>query len=227
MKDQVSTSVNQDPDQSEHASVIREHGSEIQQSKNPTIHSPLHLFTDPAILQQIGTRRLTKFFNGFNGELPLDLVELISAFALQSQDGEPAPDPLPALATDTLHAPRSTPFTALAAVLASPALPGRLRATLSTLETAASAENRQHLDSSIQRRIPCVSLAGCCPLDCALELWFLVPEELSQFQTNGASSSPGAQTGSDEERVQREEAENPSCNQNPASSIEDPKPGSP
>src|SRR5437867_935057 len=150
MKDQISTSLNQDPDQSEHASLIREHGSEIQQSKNPTIHCPLHLFTESAILQKIGTRRLTKFFNSFNSELPRDLVEVISAFALQSQDGEPVPDPLPALATDTLHPPRSTPFTALAAVLASSALPDRLRATLSTLETAASAENPQHLDSAIQ-----------------------------------------------------------------------------
>src|SRR5207245_11327960 len=98
-------------------------------------------------------------------------------------------DPLPALATDTLHAPHSTPFTALAAVLASSALPNRLRSALFTLETAAASESRERLDSAIQRRIPCVSLADCCPLDCALDLWFHAPAELSQFQTADASPS--------------------------------------
>src|SRR5258707_1304531 len=131
MKHQTSATTHRNTDPSEHGPLAAPHGSEIQQSNNPPIHSPnsLHLFTDPAILQQIGLRRLTKFFNGFNGELPPDLVELISTFDGQSQDGEPAPDSLPALATDTLHAlaapqqsdggPPSTPFTAFAAILAS------------------------------------------------------------------------------------------------------------
>src|SRR6266850_6772328 len=37
------------------------------------------------------------------------------------------------------------------------------------------------LHETIQRRIPCVTLTGLCPVDCALELYFAVPEELSQF----------------------------------------------
>ena len=52
----------------------------------------------------------------------------------------------------------------------SPALPDRLRAALFTLESAASPDNRERLDSAIQRRIPCVSLSPYCALDRALEL---------------------------------------------------------
>ena len=99
-------------------------------------------------------------------------------------------------------------FDSLAPILGSAALPDRLRAALFTLETAAASESRERLDSAIQRRIPCVSLADCCPLDCALELWFHAPEELSQFQTVEASPSPPAprSLSGQEERVRGEEA---------------------
>jgi hypothetical protein len=127
----------------------------------------LHYFIQPAILQQIGTRRLAKLLNAFGDDCK-------TANIVPPSDSE-----------------NEDYFPSLADGLASPALPGRLRAALLSLETAAAPENRDRLDSTIQRRIPCVSLAGCCPLDCALELWFQVPEELSQFQTNGAlASSP-------------------------------------
>src|SRR5439155_841731 len=111
-------------------------------------------------------------------------------------------------------------FSSLATILACSSLPDRVHTALCTLEVATSPENRPRLEDAIQRRIPCVSLTDCA-VDRALELWFLVPEELSQFQTNWALSSPEAQSSSGEERVQGEEA------QNPASSIEHSTPGSP
>src|SRR5437667_3597522 len=127
-----------------HPAINVSNSPPIQPTATPSIHSPnsLHLFTQPAILQQIGTRRLSKFFGYFRDEAETAKIP-------------PPPD-----------SENESYFNSLATVLASSALPGGLRAALLTLEVAASSENRQHLDSAIQRRIPCVSLAGCCPLDC-------------------------------------------------------------
>jgi hypothetical protein len=66
-------------------------------------------------------------------------------------------------------------------------LPERMRNTVLLIETAATPENEQLLDSVIQGRIPGVSLNRSCPLDCALELWFACPDELPQFKSADAS----------------------------------------
>src|SRR6266478_8561717 len=126
----------------------------------------LAYFIQPAILRQIGSRRLAKLFDGYGDDLKAASILLPTA---ESENG--------------------SYFDSLAPILGSSALPDRLRGALFTIEAAASPENQDRLDSAIQRRIPCVSLAGCCPLDCALELWFHAPEELSQFQTDPAQPS--------------------------------------
>src|SRR6266571_421147 len=119
----------------------------------------LEYFSQPEILLQIGSRRLAKLFDGFGDDLKAASILLPSS---ESENG--------------------SYFDSLAPILGSSALPDRLRAALFTLEAAASPENQDRLDSAIQRRIPCVSLSNS-PVDRALELWFLVPEELSQFHT--------------------------------------------
>src|ERR1043166_7373175 len=114
-------------------------------------------FIQPAILKGIGHARLTRFFEGFSGELKAANVVL----------------PAPA---------NGNYFDALAAVLAAPTqLPERMRATLFALEEAAAPANNPRLQEAILRRIPRVCLAGLSAVDRALELWFVVPEELSQF----------------------------------------------
>src|SRR6266404_7932282 len=120
----------------------------------------LAYFIQPAILRQIGSRRLAKLFDGYGDDLKAASILLPIA---ESENG--------------------SYFDSLAPILGSVALPDRLRAALFTLEAAASPDNRHRLDSAIQRRIPCVSLTDCV-VDRALELWFQVPEELSQFQTS-------------------------------------------
>src|SRR5436309_14948961 len=103
----------------------------------------LKYFTQAAILQQIGSVRLAKFFDGFSDDLRTAHVLLPSP-----------PDPLHAIASENENY-----FNSVAAILAAPALlPERLRAALLTLEEAASPENRHRLRDSIFRRIPCVSL---------------------------------------------------------------------
>jgi hypothetical protein len=81
-------------------------------------------------------------------------------------------------------------FDAVTSAVALPdRLPAPLRAALLTLENAASAQNQDLMDQSIARRIPCVAVNLDCPLDRALELWFLVPDELEQFQPPAAAES--------------------------------------
>ena len=130
----------------------------------------LSQFTQPAILRQIGHVRLAMFFEGFEQDLAAaPLVPLI-----------------------TINPELSTDLAPVADILATPALlPERLRAALLTLETAASPENRDRLNDALFRRLPCISLKRECPLDCALELWFAVPDELPQFES-GAGVSPAA-----------------------------------
>src|SRR5438445_8147622 len=127
----------------------------------------LKYFTQPEILQQIGHIRVPKFLDGFGDELKAANITLPAA-----------PD-----STYSTPNPQDGPyFDSVAAILARETLlPERLRAALVTLEAAASPENEHRLDSTIQRRIPCVSVNRDCPLDCALELWFAVPDELAQF----------------------------------------------
>ena len=129
-----------------------------QTNLNPQI-TTLNQFTKPAVLQNIGPLRVAKFLDGFADDLKAANITL------------PTPE---SVNGDYLHS--------VAALLASSALlPDRLRVALLTLEVAASPENDARLDTAIQHRIPCVSLNRNCPLDCALELWFAAPDELSQF----------------------------------------------
>jgi putative DNA primase/helicase len=81
-------------------------------------------------------------------------------------------------------------FDAVTSAVALPdRLPAPLRAALLTLENAASAQNQDLMDQSIARRIPCVAVNLECAIDRALELWFLVPDELDQFQPAAAAES--------------------------------------
>src|SRR6185436_8074245 len=75
-------------------------------------------------------------------------------------------------------------FSDLAALLARPdTLPASLRNTLLVLEHAATPENDWKVQDAIHRRIPRVLVSRTCPLDRVLDLWFLVPDELSQFNS--------------------------------------------
>jgi hypothetical protein len=122
----------------------------------------LKLFTQPEILEQIGSRRLEKLFNAFRGDLDTEHIILPTP---ESQNG--------------------SYFGSLAATLGSGTkLPDRLRNTLLALETATSPENRSLLDAAIQLRIPTVAVSENCVLDRALELWFHAPEEFSAFKPN-------------------------------------------
>src|SRR6185436_3348635 len=93
-------------------------------------------------------------------------------------------------------------FSDLAALLARPdTLPASLRNTLLVLEHAATPENDWKVQDAIHRRIPRVLVSRTCPLDRVLDLWFLVPDELSQF--NSANKISNAE-------MQREHSLSPS-----------------
>src|SRR3989442_6174505 len=134
----------------------------------------LKYFTQPEILQQIGHIRVPKFLDCFSDELKAASITL----------------PAPPDSTYSTPDPQNRPyFDSIASILAREAtLPEHLRATLLTLEAAASPENDDRLQEIIQRRIPCISLNRRCPLDCALELWFAVPDELAQFNGHHSAS---------------------------------------
>src|SRR5260221_646445 len=126
----------------------------------------LNYFTQSPILRQIGHRRLAKLLNPFD--------EVLKAASLVL----PVPDPQ-----------NDDYFADLANALSiADRLPGRLRQTLLTIEPAASPENDKPLWCAIGRRIPGVSVSHDCALDRALDLWFLAPEEFSQFVPSSAFS---------------------------------------
>src|SRR6058998_2048592 len=144
-------------------------------------------FTQPAILRQIGHIRLAKFLDSFKDNLAPAPPDLLSTIKVQSGSDEPSVD-----------------FTSLAAALAlTYRLPDRLPNALFTLEAAACPENRDRLQDAIHRRIPCVGVNWQCPLDCALELWFAAPDELSQFESS-AGVSPAASNGEESRNTQHE-----------------------
>ena len=134
----------------------------------------LHLFTDPVVLEQIGSARLAKFLNNFVDDSP-------PASLPQLTEEPSSPDYFNAIAawfTDTTAPPPS------------------LLAAMSALETATSPENTDRLNALIQHHIPNVSINRGCPLDCALELWFTSPQILSEFQSSSSSSSPRTSSSS-------------------------------
>jgi len=122
-------------------------------------NSNLKYFTQPAILQVIGPRRLALLLSAFDADLKA------SNLFLPHPNGQ-----------------NDDYFSELAAVLELPQLlPERLREALFTLEAAASPENERRVWAAIKRRIPCVSVSLDCTLDRTLDLWFLAPDEFSQF----------------------------------------------
>src|SRR5258708_7143380 len=140
----------------------------------------LNYFTQSPILRQIGHRRLARLLNPFAEDLKAARLVL------------PEPDPQ-----------NDDYFADLANALSiADRLPARLRQTLLTIELAASPENEMPLWRVINRRLPGVSVSQDCALDCALDLWFLAPDEFSQFvppalhlaatqQSEGGSFSEG------------------------------------
>jgi len=133
---------------------------------SPEPSGVLNYFTQSSILRQIGHRRLAALLKPFAEELEA------ARFVL------PEPDP-----------ENDDYFADLANILSmADRLPARLRQTLLTIELAASPENEMPLWRVIQRRIPSVSVSQDCALDRALALWFVAPEEFSQFVPSSAFS---------------------------------------
>jgi Protein of unknown function (DUF3631) len=126
----------------------------------------LHYFNQPSILQQIGHRRLARFFQDFEQ----DLNDVPNALPFP-----PEPDP-------------TWPDRLAATFARTGLLPEPILNALLLIEAAASTENAELLDSVIGRRLPCISLNRSCPLDCALELWFVCRDELPNFLTAVKSS---------------------------------------
>ncbi len=132
----------------------------------------LTLFTQTTILREIGYTRLAKSLDLFKEELSPELLSLLTRLTSLSEV---------TTYRDTLNSTPSPEIVELAASFADfSVLPERLRAALFTLEAAASPENQTRLDAIVQRLIPSVALSQR-PLDRALEIWFLVPDELAPF----------------------------------------------
>src|SRR5712672_2733038 len=142
--------------------------SALQNSEPPQFPNsitPFPQFRDAVARHAIDPRRLAKFFGGFTDSL--------KSAGISFPDHESA---------------NGSYYDSISAALASPErLPAPVRVALFTLETAAELENPNRLDEALNRRIPNVSLTPC-PIDRALELWFLVPEELAQFQPPPAAA---------------------------------------
>src|SRR6266567_5862859 len=159
-------------------------GSTLHPSTSFAAPVRLKYFSQPEILQQIGIARLFKFLDEYADDLEVANILL----------------PTPVSESDD-H------FDSLAALLASPGLlPERLRTALLALEEAAAPENRDRLQAAIAHRIPSVSLANCCPLDCALELWFAAPDELSQIEPQEALVGPLPPAGTPESSIEHPES---------------------
>jgi len=119
----------------------------------------LKYFTEPAILEQIGPKRLALLLRDFADDLKACQFVLPSA-----------------------EAPNGDYFLQLAATFAATErLPEPLRQALRTLENAASPANDARAWAIIRRRIPGVSVSRECALDRVLELWFAARDELSQL----------------------------------------------
>jgi hypothetical protein len=176
-------------------------------------------FIDLTILKEIGRARLAKFLQPFEP----DLKEANLLLSIPDADSI---DYLSALATvfeGWGH------------------LPDKLRQALLTLEEAAAPKNHDRLQAAIQRRTPRVGVSETCALDRALELWFHVPDELTQFAPPVPIQEPVPENSGDGDSRNTEHAirntesasstiphpessiQNPPVGiQHPASSIEDP-----
>jgi len=161
------------PNNDTSSAQVPQSGTPIHSSTNPAIHQSARLFNQPGILEQIGHGRIAKFLTAFASELAVAGLSLPPALRSASGGGG------------------STDWSAeVAKLLASTKnLPEPLQHAMSTLEAAAAPENGDRLDALIQRHIPNVSLNRSCPLDCALELWFVSPQLLTQSSSSSSSSS--------------------------------------
>src|ERR1043166_7084570 len=119
----------------------------------------LKYFIQTPILRQIGHRRLARLLSAFESALKASNLQL----------------PQPDAANDDFFADLANAFSCVEH------LPARLGKALFTLENAASPENDRRLWSAISQRLPGVSVSIDCALDRALELWFVAPNEFSQF----------------------------------------------
>jgi len=122
--------------------------------------SALQQFTNPARLLSIDTRRTDKLLRPFIAEL--------SAAGLS----------VPTAAADI--ADRAY-VDAVLALLTHPDCPSALLENLLTIETAALPENAESIDEAITRLLPNVNISND-PLERAMELFFLHPEELTRFR---------------------------------------------
>ncbi len=152
--------------------------SSIPHSALPIPHS--NPFRDAVLRHEIDPRRIAKFFGPFGDSL--------QAAGIVIPDHEQA--------NGNYH-------DIVATILSDPdLLPESIRNGLITLGNAAAAENESRLDDAIKRRIPNVGINRACPIDCALELWFLAPDELQQFAWEGdvppspTSASPSSSSSS-------------------------------
>ena len=120
----------------------------------------LSKFTDTVELHNIGQLRLAKLLATFEPQI--------------ASAGIPVPVP-----PDENNPPvNGQYFDAVAELLRRHDLPEPFTRTLAAIELGASTENATALDLVIQRRLPCISLKRDCPLDCALELFFVCFDEL-------------------------------------------------
>jgi len=117
-------------------------------------------FTQTDLLRSIGEYRIAKLLNHFTNDLLQANIQIPNR---EQQNGQYL-DSVAVIFRDSSR------------------LPHPMLETLLTLENAATSENQDRLESSIQRQLDELSLRDCV-LDRALELWFAAPEELSQFAT--------------------------------------------
>src|SRR6266850_7673184 len=117
-------------------------------------------FTQTDLLRSIGEYRIAKLLNHFTTDLLQANIQIPNR---EQQNGQYL-DSVAAIFRDSSR------------------LPHRMLQTLLTLENAATSENQDRLEEAIQRQPDELRLRDCV-LDRAIELWFVAPEELSQFAT--------------------------------------------
>src|SRR6185503_11115021 len=160
-------------------------------TKTTNTNTPtLNQFTNPDILHTIGLVRVAKLLGAFSSDFARANIVV---------PAEP----------DYNHPPvNGEYYDAVAVALASSSLPEPLLSTLLTIERAAAPESAAALDDAIQRRLPCISLKRDCPLDCALELFFACPDELSAFDRSSSCSSSNPAPASPPIEIRKSKIEN-------------------
>src|SRR5882762_1170097 len=133
-------------------------------------------FTQTDLLRSIGEYRIAKLLNHFTTDLLQANIQIPNR---EQQNGQYL-DSVAGIFRDSSR------------------LPHRMLQTLLTLESATTSENQDRLEEAIQRQPDELSLRDCV-LDRAIELWFVAPEELSQFATPPSQiQNPTSETSSPE-----------------------------